>query len=202
MAKTGDSAFDNFDNDGTQSEDESSDDFSPIESRNYGKQKRQRKRSASLPFIEGSNGGLWKGLVAAKSKETQSLKSKRGNSRGARTGNEWKSDLHADETTELLNQRLQDGSRPTRRSSSMPEFYSRSDTSKKELHRMTIGSGPKTRDKMSEDDHSKTLKLPFISSGESFKWAKDQNGNQMESSLTRSPQSTTLQRKTYLPHIK
>ena len=224
MAKTRDSAFDNFDNDSTKSEDECSDDFSPIEIRNFGNKKRHRKRSASLPFIEGSNGGLWKGLVAAKSKETQSVKSKVGNSRGARMGNEWKSDLHTDETMELSNQRLQDGNRPTRRSSSMPEFYSRSDSGKKVSHRRTVGSGPKTRNKTDEtvgsgpktrnktdetvarnlelsDDESKTLRLPIISGGESFKWANDQNGNQVESSSRRSPESTTLQRKTYLPHI-
>lgn len=210
MAKTRDSAFDNFDNDSTNSEDECSDDFSPIEIRNFGNKKRHRKRSASLPFIEGSNGGLWKGLVAAKSKETQSVKSKVGNSRGARMGNEWKSDLHTDETMELSNQRLQDGNRPTRRSSSMPEFYSRSDSGKKVSHRRTVGSGPKTRNKTDEtvarnlelsDDESKTLILPIISGGESFKWANDQNGNQVESSSRRSPESTTLQRKTYLPHI-
>lgn len=209
MAKIEDSAFDNFNNDGTQSDNESSDDLSPIDMKSYGKKRRHRKRSTSLPFIETNNGGLWKGLVAAK--EMQSGKStERHHTRGARKGIEWKSDLPEDETTEIMKQKSHGGDRPTRRSSSMPEFYSRSGSKKDEFsrHRKTKGSGLKTRNKtdgaatrdleMREDE--KTLKLPVISSDESFKCGKDQNGNETES-LTQSAESMKIQRKTYLPHI-
>lgn len=69
MVKIWDSVFDNFDNDSINSEDECSDDFFLIEIRNFGNKKWYCKRSVFLLFIEGSNGGFWKGLVVVKLKE-------------------------------------------------------------------------------------------------------------------------------------
>lgn len=205
-------ALGNYNKDGSQSDNESSDDLSPIATKK--EKKKHRKRSSSLPFIETNHAGLWKGLVAAE--ERQFVKSK-GASPKSRTvrkpGKEWK-DLSGDETTGKYPKTV--GAdvhqhRPTRRSSSMPEFYC-PEKDEFSRHRKITRSGSKLRNKaagtastdleMKELDEER-FKLPVISSGEcinSSKCLQDQNGNEMEA-LNQAAESLKIQRKTYLPRI-
>lgn len=210
MARIEDSTLGNYNNDGSQSDNESSDDLFPITPKNEGRTKRHRKRSSSLPFVEANHAGLWKGLVAAT--EMQFVNSKESHSRRVRKGKEWK-DFPVNETA-ALNQNSLGAHRPTRRSSSMPEFYSASECNKDEhsKHHKTKRRGSKTRKKLSgtattdlemkEDEE--TSKLPAISNASesiSSKWEpQDQNGNEMEA-LSQSVESMKIQRKTYLPRI-
>ncbi|KAJ7371189.1 hypothetical protein OS493_027299 [Desmophyllum pertusum] len=60
-------ALGNYNKDGSQSDNESSDDLSPIATKK--EKKKHRKRSSSLPFIETNHAGLWKGLVAAEERQ-------------------------------------------------------------------------------------------------------------------------------------
>lgn len=212
MARIENSALGNYNNDGSQSDNESSDDLFPIATKNDGRNRRHRKRSSSLPFIQTNHAGLWKGLVAATENDMQFVNSKESHSRRTRTGKEWKG-FPANETlTAALNQNSLGEHRPTRRSSSMPEFYSASECKKdKHLrHHKTKRSGSKSRKNLSgtsttdlevkEDEE--TFKLPVISSDSiSSKWeTQDQNGNELEA-LSQSVESMKIQRKTYLPRI-
>lgn len=210
MAKIESSALGNYSNDGSQSDNESNDDLFPITAKNDGKNKRHRKRSSSLPFIETNHAGLWKGVIAAT--EMQFVKSKASHSRTEQKEKQWK-DFPANESAGINQNSLGDH-RPTRRSSSMPEFYSPSSESKKDAlfrHHKTKRSGSKSRKRvtgtattdleMKEDEE--TFKLPVISS-ESLSSAKcgpeDQNGSELEA-LSQSVENTKIQRKTYLPRI-
>jgi len=211
MAKIEDSALGNYNNDGSQSDNESSDDLFPITTKNAGKSKRHRKRSSSLPVIEATHTGLWKGLVAAT--EMQFVKSNKGShSRKEQKEKPWKG-FPANESAGI-DQNSFGEHHPTRRSSSMPEFYSPSSESKKDglsRHHKTKRSGSKSRKRvtgtvttkleMLEDEE--TFKLPVISSEfiPSTKCgSEDQNGNELEA-LSQSVENTNIQRKTYLPRI-
>ena len=211
MAKIEDSALGNYNNDASQSDNESNDDLFPITTKNAGKNKSHRKRSSSLPFIEATQAGLWKGVVAAT--DMQFVKSTRGShSRKEQKEKPWKG-FPANESAGIEQNSLGEH-HPTRRSSSMPEFYSPSSESKKDglfRHHKTKKSGSKSRKRvagtvttdfeMQEDEE--TFKLPVISS-ESISSARcgseDQNGNELEA-LSQSVEKTKIQRKTYLPRI-
>lgn len=209
MARIEDSALGNYNNDGSQSDSEGSDDLFPIAAKNEERKRRHRKRSSSLPFVETNHAGLWKGLVA--SKEMQCVKSKESHSRNkARKGKDWK-DFSSNETA-VLNQSSLGEHRPARRSSSMPEFYSNSECKKDELvrHHKTKRSGSKRHKKLAGTSASdlemkedqEILKLPVISneSVSSKREPQDQNGNEIEA-LSQSIESMKIQRKTYLPRI-
>lgn len=210
MARIEDSALGNYNNEGSQSDNESNDDLFPITTKNVGKNKRHRKRSSSLPFIEATQAGLWRGVVAAK--EMQFVKSKGSHFRTEQKEKQWKG-FPANESAGIDQNSLSEH-HPTRRSSSMPEFYSPSSESKKDglfRHHKTKRSVSKTRKKaagtattdleMKEDEE--TFKLPVISS-ESISSTKcvseDKNGNELEA-LSQSVENTKIQRKTYLPRI-
>lgn len=212
MAKIEDRALDNYANDGSQSDNESNDDLFPITTKNAGKIKRHRKRSSSLPVIEATHTGLWKGVAAAT--DMQFVKSNKGShSRTEQKEKPWKG-FPANESAGIEQNSLSEH-HPTRRSSSMPEFYSPSSESKKDglfrRHHKTKRSGSKSRKRvdgtvttdleMQEDEE--TFKLPIISS-EFIPSAKcgseDQNGNELEA-LSQSVENTKIQRKTYLPRI-
>ena len=211
MAKIEDSALGNYDNDGSQSDNESNDDLFPITTKNAGKNKRHRKRSSSLPFIEATYTGLWKGVVAAT--DMQFVRSDKGShSRQEQTEKPWKG-FPANEAAGIEQNSLGE-SHPTRRSSSMPEFYSPSSDSKKDglfKHRKTKRSGSKSRKRvvgtattnLEVQGDEETFKLPAISS-ESIPSTKcesqDQNGSELIA-LSQSVESTKINRKTYLPRI-
>ena len=211
MAKIEDSALGNYDNDGSQSDNESNDDLFPITTKNAGKNKRHRKRSSSLPFIEATHTGLWKGVVAAT--DMQFVRSDKGShSRQEQTEKPWKG-FPANEAAGIEKNSLGE-SHPTRRSSSMPEFYSPSSDSKKDglfKHRKTKRSGSKSRKRvvgtattnLEVQGDEETFKLPVISS-ESIPSTKcesqDQNGSDLIA-LSQSVENTKINRKTYLPRI-
>ena len=210
MARIEDSALDNYNNEGSQSDNESNDDIFPITTKNVGKKKRHRKRSSSLPFIEATHAGHWKGVVAAT--EMQFVKSKGSHFRTEQKEKQWKG-FPANGSAGIEQNSLGEHN-PTRRSSSMPEFYSPSSESKKDglsRHHKTKRSGSQSRKKVSgttttdleiQEDEG-TFKLPIISS-ESISPTKcgseDQNGNELEA-LSQSVENTKIQRKTYLPRI-
>lgn len=212
MAKIEDSALGNYNNDGSQSDNESNDDLFPISTKNAGKNKRHRKRSSSLPFIEATDTRLWKGVVAAT--DMQLAKSNKG-SHSLREQKEktWKG-FPANESSGIEQNSLSE-QHPTRRSSSMPEFYSPSSESKKDghsKHRKTKRSGSKSRERvvgtaattdLERQGDEETFKLPVISSKSipSTKCeSEDQNGNELEA-LSQSVENTKIHRKTYLPRI-
>lgn len=211
MAKIADSALGNYNNDGSQSDNESNDDLFPITTKNAGKNKRHRKRSSSLPFIEATHTGLWKGVVAAT--DMQFVKSNKGShSRKEQKEKTWKG-FPANESAGIEQNSLGEH-HPARRSSSMPEFYSPSSESKKDghfKHRKTKRSGSKSRKRvvgtattdLEMQGDEETFKLPVISS-ESIPSTKseseDQNSNELEA-LSQSVKNTKIHRKTYLPRI-
>ena len=211
MAKIEDSALGNYDNDGSQSDNESNDDLFPITTKNAGKNRRHRKRSSSLPFIEATHIGLWKGVVAAT--DMQFVKSNKGShSRKEQKEKPWKG-FPVNEAAGIEQDSLGE-SHPTRRSSSMPEFYSPSSDSKKDerfKHRKPKRSGSKSRKRVvgtattdSEvQGDEETFKLPVISS-ESIPSTRcesqDQNGSELKA-LSQTVENTKIHRKTYLPRI-
>ena len=213
MAKIEDSALGNYNNDGSQSDNESNDDLFPITTKNAGKNKRHRKRSSSLPFIEATHTGLWKGVVAATDMQFVTSNQEGKHSRKEQKEKTWKG-FPANESAGMEQNSLGEH-HPTRRSSSMPEFYSPSSEIKKDgqfKHRKTKRSGSKPRKRvmgtattdLEMQGDEETFKLPVISS-ESIPSTKsgepeDQSSNELEA-LSQSMENTKIHRKTYLPRI-
>lgn len=196
MAKIEDAEIDNYDNESLQSDNESGDDILPITTKKYtGKKKRRvRKRSVSLPFIE--DHGLSKGLVAVKGLQLgiQETEWKR---------NEWEDD--SDAMTERGNSINDQG--PTRRSTSMPEFYQFSQRRKDETCKQYTRNGLASRQRSTLAaaetgvKEEESFKLPVISSSiQSSRSSRDQTENDLEA-LSQSAGNMKIQRKTYLPRI-
>lgn len=189
------------------SDSEREDNLSPITTgTEYKENNRERKRSASLPFIEDTS-RLYKGLVATKGLKITGEKGKRQGARNSRNTLENDSEIK-DETEDTLYSLKSDGC-STRRSSSMPEFYQFTRNRRQEIPRKHF------RQKQCGSDHRKwedkpllsclkndlgrkddTLKLPIISTSSSSKNLERQHSPE-EVELGH----TKIQRKTYLPRI-
>lgn len=189
------------------SDSEREDNLSPITTKTeYKENNRERKRSASLPFIEDTS-RFYKGLVATKDLKITGEKGKRQGARNSRNTLENDSEIK-DETEDTLYNLKSDGC-STRRSSSMPEFYQFTRNRRQEIPRKNF------RQKQCGSDHRKwedkpflsclkndlgrkddTLKLPIISTSSSSKNLERQHSPE-EVELGH----TKIQRKTYLPRI-
>lgn len=189
------------------SDSEREDNLSPITTKTeYKENNRERKRSASLPFIEDTS-RFYKGLVATKGLKITGEKGKRQGARNSRNTLENDSEIK-DETEDTLYNLKSDGC-STRRSSSMPEFYQFTRNRRQEI------PGKHFRQKQCGSDHRKwedkpllsclkndlgrkddTLKLPIISTSSSSKNLERQHSPE-EVELGH----TKIQRKTYLPRI-
>lgn len=189
------------------SDSEREDNLSPITTKTeYKENNRERKRSASLPFIEDTS-RFYKGLVATKGLKITGEKGKRQGARNSRNTLENDSEIK-DETEDTLYNLKSDGC-STRRSSSMPEFYQFTRNRRQEI------PGKHFRQKQCDSDHRKcedkpllsclkndlgrkddTLKLPIISTSSSSKNLERQHSPE-EVELGH----TKIQRKTYLPRI-
>lgn len=189
------------------SDSEREDNLSPITTKTeYKENNRERKRSASLPFMEDHN-RFYKGLVATKGLKITGEKGKRQGARNSRNTLENDSEIK-DETEDTLYNLKSDGC-STRRSSSMPEFYQftrnrRQEIPKKHFRQKQCGSDHRKwedkpllsslkNDLGRKDD---TLKLPIISTSSSSRNLERQHSPQ-EVELGH----TKIQRKTYLPRI-
>ena len=217
MENIEDTEDDNYVNETRQSDNESDDNFAPNATKKCVKNKRARKRSASLPFIE-DNTGFYKGLVVTKG--LQLTKGIRNCQRAWKQGRELQSDSDdEDEMLATMCMRGNDGCCSTRRSSSMPEFsqFSRpSKTNKRKIStRQTTqkqcGSGSRGERKQNsplataenaeqvfkqKDD---TFRLPTISTSAFSKGSQEQ----LESREIKEVgfENMKIQRKTYLPRI-
>ena len=201
MAKKEDGEIGNYTNDGLQSDNESDDDLFPITTKKCTRKKkpRQRKRSASLPFIENHTG-----LVAAKGLQLVKAKDNRqGTWTGIREGDD-ESEFE-DGMTDMNKTLGEQGS--TRRSSSMPEFYNSSQRRKDEPSKRyaTKSGGSRQRNKRLanetdfEQKEEESFKLPVISNCVSSKSTQEQS-KEIET-LSQTAENMKIQRKTYLPRI-
>ena len=191
------------------SDSERDDNLSPITIKTENVEtKRERKRSASLPFIE-DHSRFYKGLVAAKGSKITGEKGKRQGSRNSRNTLENDSEIK-DETEETLYNLGSDGC-STRRSSSMPEFYQFTRNRRQEIpskqswQNQCGGDYRKWEDKpllscLKKDLGQKddTFKLPIISKTSSSKSSERQHSSDIEEVKLG---NTRIQRKTYLPRI-
>ena len=191
------------------SDSEREENLSPITTKTeYKENNRERKRSASLPFME-DHSRFYKGLVATKGLKITEEKGKRHGARNSRNtlGND--SEIK-DETEDTLYNLKSEGC-STRRSSSMPEFYQFTRNRRQEIpskqfwQKQCGGDYRKWEDKplvscLKNDLERKddTLKLPIISTSSSSKNLERQHSPDIEEVESG---HTKIQRKTYLPRI-
>ena len=204
MAKKEDAETGNYANDSLESDNESDDDLFPITTKKCIRKKipRQRKRSASLPFIE-NHTGLCKGLVATKGLPLVKAKDNR---QTTWTGIEGEDETEFEDGLTEMNRTLGKQG-PTRRSSSMPEFYHFSQRRKEEPSKRsaTKSGGSIQRNKLLanetdfEQKEEESFKLPVISSSMSSKSTQGPS-NEIEA-LSQTAENMKIQRKTYLPRI-
>lgn len=204
MAKKEDAETGNYANDGLESDNESDDDLFPITTKKCIRKNkpRQRKRSASLPFIE-NHTGLCKGLVATKGLQLVKAKDNR---QTTWTGIEGEDETEFEDGLTDMNRTLgKQGS--TRRSSSMPEFYHFSQRRKEEPSKRSApkSGGSIQRNKLLanetdfEQKEEESFKLPVISSSMSSKGT--QGSSKEIEALSQTAENMKIQRKTYLPRI-
>lgn len=205
MAKKEDAETGNNANDGLESDNESDDDLFPITTKKCMRKKkpRQRKRSASLPFIE-NHTGLYKGLVTAKGLQLVKAKDNR---QTTWSGIEEEDEPEFEDGLTDMNRTLGEQG-TTRRSSSMPEFYHfsqrRKDEPSKRFATKSGGSIPERNKLLAneadlEQKEEESFKLPVISSSMSSK--STQGPSKEIEALSQTTENMKIQRKTYLPRI-